>query len=84
MRVSTLGFVDVPFLCSERVDPVSDRMAPLVDSTGEEFASCAMVSFALLRYLSLSFSARSKSLLSPRIIALCLSTRRHNCAFWAA
>ena len=41
-------------------------------------------SFSFFRYRSLSLRALSKSLLSPRIIALCLSTNLHSWVFWAA
>jgi len=73
--VPTLGTsVDA---CSEVTDPVSDA-TPGCESTGEGFDICARLSFSFLRYRSLSLRARSRSLLSPSIIARCLSTRRHS------
>jgi hypothetical protein len=41
-------------------------------------------SFSFFLYRSFSFKARSRSLLSPRIIARCLSTSLQSCEFCAA
>jgi hypothetical protein len=38
-------------------------------------------SFNFFLYFSLSFNARSRSLLRPKIMALCLSTSLQSCAF---
>jgi hypothetical protein len=41
----------------------------------------AITSFNFFLYFSFSFKAFSRSLLRPKIMALCLSTSRHNCEF---
>lgn len=69
-------------LNSEVISPDSD-VGPCVESTGDGFAFCVRFSFSFFLYRSLSFRARSRSLFNPKIIALCLSTKRHNCEFCA-
>jgi hypothetical protein len=81
--IADVDFFDAPASAFEEsaAEPWSEAGVTAITEGIGGIVCKVMTSFSFFLYLSLSFRARSKSLLRPRIIALCLSTNRHNWVF---